>query len=1264
MKEARLEPKSKQHELLMTNSITKRTLTVAVAAATILWSVGFAALVPQTASAAMYGDLIRGATLSTVYYYGSDGQRYSFPNEKTFFSWYNDFSGVKMISDAELANITLAGNVVYRPGSRWIKITSDNKVYAVARDGKVQWVESEAAAKGLAGDNWNQFIDDVPDVFFVDYTVGNSLISAASAYEGALVKSGTDTYLVWDGKKSKVSADGMTANMFKSGSVLSGSGVDLTSMTAGSDVTSKLANLTDAAQKVKTATYETAKSVSVSVAGSPASSTLIAGQGIADLLHVTLTNNSSSEVKLTQMSLNRTGVSSDTTLANLYLFDGYIRLTDAATISDGKATFNDASGLLTLAPGASKTLSVRTDIAASTNGQTVGLKVMAASNFSFTSNGSASGTFPMEGSLHTIATAPSTFGTADFTGSTTPSASTVDPQAGLRVFERTLSVGANELWLKAVRFRNIGSIDAVDVNNWQLFVGGVMRGSAVMQEDVNGYVTFDLSANPVELKTGNHQVKLMADVVGGSGRTVTLGLRNSADFIAVDTDYGQPVRPTVGAAAFATMDAGAQTVNSGTLTFTKATDSPSGDVTNTASGVTLGKWNVKAFGEKMKVEALRFSFVESDGQAVSARNGAVFLNGSQIGSTASLLDTNAATAYTEYTFGSAFIVAPGTTATLEIRADIVDVDGTNNIEADDTWIARIVDMDTRSNVQRMTSGSYIDAPDGAAVTANTLTVRTGTLTVARNGSYANQSTIDPKTAYKIGSYTISAGTTEAVNLTDFNIDFFEGDVATSDTSEPAAGDLFNLYLKYGPANNMITTSTKGSIVEGSATAANSWSVNYELKAGDTIYVDVYADIDTAITTGEVIQTAFDANGTTVKSSVGPTTAKVSGQTVTITAGSFTEFNDDHPVAAVAHGNQEITVAKYRFSSANEDYTIKEMTTSVASATASAVVNKVRLYDGSTMVGETVYDESSLTRATWTGLAIQVNANATKILTVKYLLNSVGVGAATSQTNVANTLHSVLTLDSNGTEVTETSGTEFSSVNGNAQWIFASIPTISSVDLTNSTAVNGQAMDLYKFTVTATGGSLAVKQFKLTTTWSDGGTQEALEVESLKLYRNGSDITTTLTFVDEDGNVVSGTSGLLEDDEDLVITWLTEDTVAAGETVTYTVRGTPQAFRQTGSDTVGDSVSFFLAQDSASNGTSVFLNDQTDLAAGQSEIMELFTSAAANTSDGTAGTIATEFIWSDLSAAAHASAANASSTGDWHNGFLVKNLDLSGETWTK
>src|SRR3989338_1882200 len=150
----------------------KRVLSVAVAAATIMFSVGASLLTPSVADAASAGDLIKGTSLSTVYYYGHDGYRYTFPNEKTFMTWFTDFSDLVTISDSALAAISLAGNVVYRPGSYWVKIQSDPKTYAVATDGSIHWIESETVASDFAGSDWNQRIHDVSDVFFTDYSVG------------------------------------------------------------------------------------------------------------------------------------------------------------------------------------------------------------------------------------------------------------------------------------------------------------------------------------------------------------------------------------------------------------------------------------------------------------------------------------------------------------------------------------------------------------------------------------------------------------------------------------------------------------------------------------------------------------------------------------------------------------------------------------------------------------------------------------------------------------------------------------------------------------------------------------------------------------------------------------------------------------------------------------------------------------------------------------------------------------------------------------
>lgn len=120
--------------------------------------------------------LVKGST-PAVYYATAEGYRYAFPNEKTYLTWFTDFSRVQTISDTELARLTLRANVTYRPGVRLVKITTDPKVYAVSRGGVLRWVQTETLARSLYGANWAQQVDDVPDAFFTNYTVGNPIVS-------------------------------------------------------------------------------------------------------------------------------------------------------------------------------------------------------------------------------------------------------------------------------------------------------------------------------------------------------------------------------------------------------------------------------------------------------------------------------------------------------------------------------------------------------------------------------------------------------------------------------------------------------------------------------------------------------------------------------------------------------------------------------------------------------------------------------------------------------------------------------------------------------------------------------------------------------------------------------------------------------------------------------------------------------------------------------------------------------------------------------
>ncbi|HTK05129.1 MAG TPA: hypothetical protein VL500_06085 [Candidatus Eisenbacteria bacterium] len=187
---------------------------------------------------------------SAVYYVGSEGKRYAFPNSQTYFTWYADFNTVKIATPTELAALQLGGNVVYRAGTRMVKITSDPHVYAVEPGGALRWVQTEAVASGLYGADWNKRIDDVPDAFFVNYASGEPL--AATVYpNGTVVKRSTDNvyFLIENRNKRKiVSAEVRAALRIQDAFVIT-TAADLSDYPDGADIVTAEAALTDTAQR-------------------------------------------------------------------------------------------------------------------------------------------------------------------------------------------------------------------------------------------------------------------------------------------------------------------------------------------------------------------------------------------------------------------------------------------------------------------------------------------------------------------------------------------------------------------------------------------------------------------------------------------------------------------------------------------------------------------------------------------------------------------------------------------------------------------------------------------------------------------------------------------------------------------------------------------------------------------------------------------------------------------------------------------------------
>lgn len=130
--------------------------------------------VPEASVDFAKGNVIKAQSLDFLYWYSTDGNRYSFPTEDVFHSWFpvSDFRPITLVlSDYQLAAIPLAGNITYKAGTRLIKIGSDPKFYAVSPGGKVRWIETEGLARRLYGEDWKNLLVTVPEVLFLDYQI-------------------------------------------------------------------------------------------------------------------------------------------------------------------------------------------------------------------------------------------------------------------------------------------------------------------------------------------------------------------------------------------------------------------------------------------------------------------------------------------------------------------------------------------------------------------------------------------------------------------------------------------------------------------------------------------------------------------------------------------------------------------------------------------------------------------------------------------------------------------------------------------------------------------------------------------------------------------------------------------------------------------------------------------------------------------------------------------------------------------------------------
>lgn len=144
------------------------------------------------------GDLFKGQRDSAVYAMNSAGQRAIFPNADIFFSWYADFSKVKMIDVKCLEKYPEGPAVLYRPGSRLLKSDTPD-VYAVLPENKLAKIKNEEVASALYGNDWNKKVRILNDEQFGEYKKTDKIISEKTPHDGMFVKQHGILYYVDNG---------------------------------------------------------------------------------------------------------------------------------------------------------------------------------------------------------------------------------------------------------------------------------------------------------------------------------------------------------------------------------------------------------------------------------------------------------------------------------------------------------------------------------------------------------------------------------------------------------------------------------------------------------------------------------------------------------------------------------------------------------------------------------------------------------------------------------------------------------------------------------------------------------------------------------------------------------------------------------------------------------------------------------------------------------------------------------------------------------
>lgn len=860
---------------------------------------------------------------------------------------------------------------------------------------------------------------------------------------------------------------------------------------------------------------------------------------------------------------NITGVSAWDEMGNRY---GNIL---SSLTSDGEASFSFGNSPITIAAGASKTITIAANLATGSYGGTISFSLMNASSVTAT-GGTVMGVFPISGPALTIVDGSTSLGNVLMNDVATIGVASAT--AVLASYEGNIEVGYTDREVYKFNLSQSNSKEAVKLERIRLYVGGTIQddkdlknfklysqeGNVIATADraYDRYVTFTLTTPYMIDKGLSKDFTVKADITDGSGRyfyltlqddydVVVRGMTTGAGVLALDSTSGSLTSSDV-----QNDSNGWHKIKQGVATVSKASSSPSGNIAPGSQNIVLGEFDVKAGGEALEIRkvGVQVKFAVATGTGtLSIKNkatGETYL--SIAADTTGIMTTGAVSAATLLTYQqnlSSYInLAAGETKTLQVIGTIPQTA---------TSSANYTAYMGQFYSKRLSTNDYTTLA-ATAVAGNTLTVKDVTANVTKNASFGNTNRSSGATNVKIGSF----------NLQAVGDDIRFNTISLSITT---SSNFQNVKLMDG-------STQVGNTLGTPASTGNSFSLsNYVVSRDTTKTIDVYADVlSTATTTSVVSVEASGVTGVGVSSSKSlsstPGTA-VDLQTITVSTPSLTISKDGSaPTAKIVIADQNaVELHKIKFEAQNEALTLKKITLQLVSASStqwlatSTVANfgTVSLYDGSTLLGTGTFNSTDAT-VQISGLNLSLPQDTEKVLTVKANISSSGTLLPRSVVGMQ--------LYSTGTDYLEvyssqgliSSGiTSSSNALSNYMLYHDTAPAIANA-MSSTTKTPSTNQEISKFTVSNPSTSRSMKVDQIVIIASASGLQTTGAVTTFRLYDDGGVLIATSSAAD---TLSSSTTPLTLTFASSSVggTWGTQS-IAAGGSRTFTLKADTTSIR--------------------------------------------------------------------------------------------------------